>query len=45
MVEYELTDVGYSLWAVVDALGQWAMNNLGEITEARNNFDQFNVKK
>lgn len=41
-VEYELTELGYSLWAVVDALGQWSIHNVGKIIEARQNFDQSN---
>ena len=39
-VEYELTALGYSLWQVVDALGQWAKNNVAEIIQARHIFDQ-----
>lgn len=41
-VEYELTELGYSLWGVVDALGQWSIHNVGKIIEARQNFDQSN---
>ena len=41
-VEYELTPLGYSLWAVVDALGQWAKTNVKEIMQARVVFDKLN---
>ena len=44
-VEYELTELGYSLWGVLDALGQWAKDNVTKITQARENFDTLNLKK
>lgn len=44
-VEYELTELGYSLWGVVDALGQWSKDNVGKIVQARENFDKLNQRK
>ena len=41
-VEYELTELGYSLWSVVDALGQWSIHNVNKIIEARQQFDHTN---
>lgn len=43
-VEYELTELGYSLWKVVNALGQWSKDNVSEIIEARKYFDNSNEK-
>ncbi len=39
-VEYELTDLGHSLWAVVEPLGLWARHHLKDIHGARAAFDQ-----
>ena len=44
-VEYQLTQLGYSLWGVVDALGKWSKNNVGEIIQAREHFDKLNIGK
>lgn len=44
-VEYELTELGYSLWGVVDALGQWSKDHVGQIIQAREYFDQLNTEK
>ena len=38
-VEYELTELGYSFYAPVKALGIWALDNLPNIDEARLAFD------
>lgn len=38
-VDYELTDLGRSLWAPVQALGVWAIEHLGEIHKAQLEFD------
>ena len=38
-VEYELTDLGRSLWTAVEPLGNWARGNVGTIQTARQNFD------
>lgn len=39
-VEYELTDLGRSLWEPVAALGQWAALNAEEIGRAQKAFDK-----
>jgi DNA-binding HxlR family transcriptional regulator len=39
-VDYELTDLGRSLWTPVEALGLWARNHLDEIHAARRRFEQ-----
>jgi DNA-binding HxlR family transcriptional regulator len=39
-VDYELTDLGRSLWPPVKALGMWAFSNLAEIEAARKKFDE-----
>jgi len=39
-VDYELTDLGHSLQAPVDALGEWALKNMARIDAARDRFDQ-----
>lgn len=39
-VEYCLTELGQSLWHVVDKLGQWAIQHVDEIIESRANYDQ-----
>jgi DNA-binding HxlR family transcriptional regulator len=41
-VDYELTDLGHSLWAPVQALGVWAVEHLGEIHKAQQSFDKRN---
>ncbi|MDQ0391856.1 winged helix-turn-helix transcriptional regulator [Labrys monachus] len=38
-VDYELTDLGRSLWQPVEALGNWAFAHLPEIEAARTKFD------
>ena len=38
-VDYELTELGHSLKSPVDALGQWAMQNVARIETARAVFD------
>jgi DNA-binding HxlR family transcriptional regulator len=38
-VDYELTDLGRSLWAAVEPLGLWARSNVGDIHAARTKFD------
>lgn len=39
-VEYELTDLGRSLWQPVEALGTWARGHLKEIHASREKFDR-----
>lgn len=39
-VDYELTDLGRSLWRPVEALGHWARDNLVVIHESRRRFDE-----
>ena len=39
-VDYELTDLGRSLWKPVEALGSWAQAHRAEIVAARHRFDQ-----
>jgi DNA-binding HxlR family transcriptional regulator len=39
-VDYALTDLGRSMLGPVQALGQWALQNLEEMDEARSRFDQ-----
>ena len=38
-VEYSLTEMGKSFREPVSALGQWALNNLTEIDQARETYD------
>ena len=38
-VDYELTDLGRSLWKPVEQLGDWALAHLPEIEAARTKFD------
>src|ERR1700677_4670539 len=38
-VDYQLTELGRSLWAPVEALGAWAQQNQDEIAAARAAFD------
>jgi DNA-binding HxlR family transcriptional regulator len=38
-VDYELTDLGRSLWGPVEALGAWARANQPRIETARRQFD------
>jgi DNA-binding HxlR family transcriptional regulator len=38
-VDYELTDLGHSLWKPVEALGSWARENQDQIAAARQRFD------
>lgn len=39
-VDYELTDLGRSLWNPVEALGSWAREHLTEIDAAKRRFDE-----
>jgi len=39
-VDYELTDLGRSLWKPVEALGSWARDHLSEIEAAKRRFDE-----
>ena len=39
-VDYELTDLGRSLWVPVEALGKWAREQQPEIQAAQRRFDQ-----
>jgi DNA-binding HxlR family transcriptional regulator len=41
-VDYELTALGHSLFAPIDALGAWAFANRPEIEAARARFDAAN---
>ncbi len=38
-VDYELTELGHSLWKPVEALGSWARENQDQIASARQRFD------
>ena len=40
LVDYELTDLGRSLWKPVEALGSWAREHLTEIETAKRGFDE-----
>ena len=39
-VDYELTDLGRSLWIAVEPLGAWAQGHVAHIIKARAEFDQ-----
>lgn len=39
-VDYELTDLGRSLWTPVEALGLWVRRHLSDIEAARRRFEQ-----
>ncbi|PFH12349.1 DNA-binding HxlR family transcriptional regulator [Collimonas sp. PA-H2] len=39
-VDYELTDLGRSLWIAVEPLGAWAQGHVAHITKARAEFDE-----
>ena len=39
-VDYELTDLGRSLWKPAEALGSWAREHLSEIEAAKRRFDE-----
>jgi DNA-binding HxlR family transcriptional regulator len=39
-VDYELTELGRSLWPPVEALGAWARQQQPQIEAARRRFDQ-----
>ena len=41
-VEYQLTELGRSLWQPIEALGQWAFRNIPNIEQARDAFDRAN---
>jgi len=38
-VEYELTELGSTLWRAVEPLGSWARAHMGEILVSREKFD------
>lgn len=38
-VDYELTELGKSLWLVIEPLGEWAISHVNEIKLARKQFD------
>src|ERR1700694_4990694 len=48
-VNYELTQLGSTLWEAVEPLGSWARAHLSEILTSRHQFDksrdQFNTKR
>lgn len=39
-VDYELTALGHELWKPVQALGDWARENIGKVSNAREKFDK-----
>lgn len=39
-VDYELTDLGHSLWNAVEPLGVWARGHVAHIIKARAGFDE-----
>jgi DNA-binding HxlR family transcriptional regulator len=39
-VEYELTDLGRTLWGPLSALGQWAEAHIAEVLDARERYDR-----
>lgn len=39
-VDYELTDLGHSLWNAVEPLGAWARGHVAHIIKARAGFDE-----
>ncbi len=39
-VDYELTDLGRSLWSPVEALGVWAQSHIADIEAARRRFEE-----
>jgi DNA-binding HxlR family transcriptional regulator len=41
-VDYQLTELGHSLWKPVEALGAWARANQDEVAAAREAFDARN---
>jgi DNA-binding HxlR family transcriptional regulator len=41
-VDYELTELGRSLWEAVKPLGAWAQRHVQHITQARAAFDKKN---
>ena len=42
-VDYELTELGRSLWEAVKPLGQWAQGHVRHITRARAAFDERSI--
>jgi DNA-binding HxlR family transcriptional regulator len=42
-VDYELTELGRSLWKAVKPLGEWAQGHVQHITRARAAFDKKNI--
>lgn len=38
-VDYELTELGHSLWSAVEPLGAWAQGHVAQIIKARTEFD------
>ncbi|HEX9466058.1 MAG TPA: helix-turn-helix domain-containing protein [Alphaproteobacteria bacterium] len=43
-VDYELTQLGSTLWKAVEPLGSWARAHVGEILRSRKRFDQKNAR-
>lgn len=39
-VDYELTDLGHSLWTAVEPLGAWVRGHVAHIIKARAGFDE-----
>jgi DNA-binding HxlR family transcriptional regulator len=44
-VDYELTDLGRSLWTAVEPLGLWARSHVMDIHKARETFDKNATEK
>jgi DNA-binding HxlR family transcriptional regulator len=44
-VDYELTELGRSLWEAVKPLGAWAQGHVQHITRARAAFDEKNTRR
>jgi DNA-binding HxlR family transcriptional regulator len=42
-VDYELTELGSTLWEAVEPLGSWARAHVGEILTSRQQFDEKDV--
>jgi len=39
-VDYELTELGGTLWKAVEPLSSWARNHVDEIVASRDTFDE-----
>lgn len=44
-VDYTLTDLGRSLWQVVNPLGEWARRHVLDLQAARESFDELNAPR